>query len=64
MKEKTNYNFLKQNLYLLLLFGRNTQNYGSNQFCGEELARHFGDCDGYMISDAAVDGRLKEKKKV
>lgn len=33
------------------------------QFCGEELARHFGDCDGYLISDAAVDGRLKGTKK-
>lgn len=32
-------------------------------FCGKELARHFGDCNGRLVDDSAVDARLKEAKQ-
>lgn len=29
-------------------------------FCGKELARHYGECDGRLIDDSAVDVDLKQ----
>lgn len=31
-------------------------------FCGRELACHFGECDGRLVDDSAVDARLKQAK--
>lgn len=27
------------------------------QFCGKELARHFGTCDGYLVDDSKVKNK-------
>lgn len=32
-------------------------------FCGKELAHHFGDCNGRLVDDSVVDVRLKEAKQ-
>lgn len=32
------------------------------EFCGRELACHFGECDGRLVDDSAVDARLKQAK--
>ena len=33
------------------------------EFCGKELARHHGTCDGTLIDDKAVSKALKEARK-
>lgn len=32
------------------------------EFCGRELACHFGECDGRLVDDSAVNARLKQAK--
>ena len=32
------------------------------KYCGKELARHFGTCEGILISDDNVSDELKAKK--
>lgn len=31
-------------------------------FCGKELARHYGNCDGRLVDDSTVDARLKQAR--
>lgn len=31
-------------------------------FCGRELAHHFGECNGRLVDDSAVNVRLKQAK--